>query len=225
LFGGYEVTRADVKTRVRANLDDNAVTFFTSIDIDDSLTDAYYWSSAFANTIEKTANISFQQDCPYYNLQLIIPDHFAVTGVYDLKRHRFLTYRSRQELTHIHNSYEIWHGPPEYFFIHSQNQLFIAPQPLNISSLTQTAEQDLKIFYRAFDDNVIDDFHHSYRLPIQGEDCLEFYATADLLEQAQEWSKAQFYWDKFYAQLITSKIAIRDRPMPALLNAMAGIKL
>lgn len=219
------MTRGEVKTRVRANLDDAAVTFFTSIDLEESIEDAYYWSSAFANTIEKTANISFQQNCPYYNLQTIIPDHFAVTGVHDLARNKFLTYKSRQELISLNNEYEMWHGPPEYFYIHSQNYLFIAPQPLGVASLTQTANQDLKIFYRAFDDNVIDDFHHHYRLPIQGEDCLEFYATADLLEQAQEWSKAQLYWDKFYSQLTTSKIAIRDRPMPALINGMAGVTL
>lgn len=218
------MTRGEVKTRVRANLDDAAVTFFTITDIEDSLSDAYYWSSVFANTIEKTANISFQQTCPYYNLQTIIPDHFAVTGVYDLARNRFIPYKSRLELIQLNNHYEMWHGPPEYFFIHSQNYLFITPQPLNISSLTQTTNQDLKIFYRAFDDSV----HHdssAYRLPLQGEDCLEFYATADLLEQAQEWSKAQFYWDKFYSQLTVSKIAIRDRPMPALINGMAGVTL
>jgi len=219
------MTRGEVKARVRANLDDNAVTFFTAIDIEDSLADAYYWVAAFANTIEKTQNISFQTNCPYYNLARIIPDHFAVTGVFDIARSRFLQYKSRQELTQLNNHYEIWHGPPEYFFVHSQNYLFIGPQPLNVNSVIQSGEADIKIFYRAFDDNVIDDFHHSYRIPIQGEDCLEFYATADLLEQAQEWSKAQMYWDKFYKQLVLEKIAIRDRPMPALINAMAGVTL
>jgi hypothetical protein len=219
------MTRGEVKARVRANLDDNAVTFYTATDIDDSLADAYYWSSIFANSIEKTKNISFQQSCPYYNLQLIIPDHFAVTGVYDLARSRFLPYKSRQELTSLNHLYETWAGPPEYFFVHSQNYLFIGPQPLNVASLVQTGEANLKIFYRAFDDNISDDFHHQYRIPVQADDCIEFYATADLLEQAQEWSKAQFYWDKFHQQLIVGKIAIRDRPMPALLNGFAGIRL
>jgi hypothetical protein len=218
------MTRGEVKFRVRANLDDNAVTFYTSIDIEDSIADAYYWSSIFANTIEKTKNISFQKNCPYYNLSVIIPDHFAVTGVYDLARNHFLSYRSRQDLINLNHSYEIWAGPPQHFFVHSQNYLFIGPQQINITSVGQSGNADLKIFYRGFDDNVIDD-HHSYRLPIQGEDCIEFYATADLLEQAQEWSKAQVFWDKFHSQLITEKIAIRDRPMPALVNGMAGVRL
>ena len=218
------MTRGEVKARVRTNLDDVQVTFFTALDIEDSLSDAYYWSSVFANTIEKTKNISFQKDCPYYSLQTIIPDHFAVTGVYDLSRKRFLPYKSRLDLIGINSNYEMWHGPPEYFFVHSQNYLFIGPQPLNIASSVQSGDLDLKIFYRAFDDSVISDIDR-YRLPLQGEDCIEFYATADLLEQAQEWTKAQFYWDKFHSQLITSKIAIRDRPMPALINAMAGVTL
>ena len=218
------MTRAEVKTRVRANLDDNAVTFFTSIDIDDSLSDAYYWSSVFANTVEKTQNISLQKDCPYYNLQKIIPDHFAVTGVYDMQRDRFLSYKSRIELIGIRGNYEVWPGPPEYFFIHSQNYLYLGPQAIGILSAGQTAQADLKLFYRAFDDAVTSDSDR-FRLPVQGEDCIEFYATADLLEQAQEWTKAQYYWDKFHSQLITSKIAIRDRPMPALINAMAGVTL
>lgn len=218
------MTRAEVKTRVRANLDDNAVTFFTATDIEDSLSDAYYWASIFANTVEKTKNISFQKDCPYYNLQTIIPDHFAVTGVYDFARDKFLSYKSRLELIGLRANYEVWPGPPEYFFIHSQNYLFIGPQPLNIASAGQSGNIDFKIFYRAFDDEVTSD-NGQYRLPLQGEDCIEFYATADLLEQAQEWTKAQFYWDKFHSQLITSKIAIRDRPMPALINAMAGVTL
>jgi hypothetical protein len=88
----------------------------------------------------------------------------------------------------------------------------------------QTTNKDLKIFYRAFDDNIIDDLH-PYRIPPQGEDCLEYYATADLLEQAQEWTKAQMYWDRFYQQLITEKIAIRDRPMTALIHSLAGVSL
>jgi len=218
------MTRSEVKTRVRANLDDLAVTFFTATDIEDSVADAYYWSSIFANTIEKTQNISFQKDCPYYNLQLILPDHFAVTGVYDFARDRFLPYKSRLELIFLRSNYEMWPGPPEYFFIHSQNYLFIGPQPIGIASAIQTTNRDLKIFYRAFDD-AVDSDNGLYRLPLQGEDCIEFYATADLLEQAQEWSKAQYFWDKFHSQLITSKVAIRDRPMPALINAMAGVTL
>jgi len=218
------MTRGEVKTRVRSNLDDLGITFYTVTDIEDSIADAYYWSSIFANSIEKDANISFQKDCPYYNIQQIIPDLFAVTSVYDLARNRFLVFKSRQELIQLRLTYETWPGPPEYFFIHSQNYLYIGPQPLNISSTIQTAKADLKLFYRAFDDKVTDDTK-SYRIPPQGEDCIEFYATADLLEQAQEWSKAQLYWDKFYKQLAVSKIAIRDRPMPALINGFAGVKL
>jgi len=219
------MTRSEVKTRVRANLDDLAVTFFTATDIEDSLFDAYYWASVFANTIEKTKNISFQKDCPYYHLQTIIPDHFAVTGVYDVIRERFLRYKSRIELVFLRSNYEVWPGPPEYFFIHSQNYLFIGPQQINVPSVAQSSQVDLKIFYRAFDDVATASDNGVFRIPIQGEDCIEFYATADLLEQAQEWTKAQFYWDKFHSQLITSKIAIRDRPMPALVNAMAGVTL
>ena len=215
------MTHAEVSARVRQNLDDAGITFYKPIDIDDSLSDAYYWASIFANTIEKTANISFQPKCPYYNLLAVIPDLFAVTGVYDLTRDRFLTYANRRDMSGLRSDYECWPGPPEYFFIHSQNYLFIGPQPTE-SSLPFVPERGLKIFYRAYDDTVIPT---NYRLPIAGQDCLEFYATADLLEQAQEWSKAQDFWDRFYKQLVAEKIAIRDRPMPALLNALAGVRL
>jgi len=218
------MTRAEVKARVRSNLDDAGITFYTATDIEDSLQDAYYWTSIFANTVEKTVDISFENSAAYYNLLSIIPDLFAVTGVYDIARKKFLSYCPRLELISITDKYEVWPGIPQFFFIHSQTFMYIGPQPANVVSLVQTTNKDLKIFYRGFDLNVIDDLH-TYRIPVQGEDCLEYYATADLLEQAQEWSKAQEYWDKFYGQLITQKIAIRDRPMPALINALAGVKL
>ena len=215
------MTHAEVSARVRSNLDDAGITFYKPVDINDSLTDAYYWASIFANTIEKSANIPFQPRCPYYNLLVAIPDLFAVTGVYDLSRDKFLTYANRLDLSLLRSDYECWNGPPEYFFVHSQNYIYIGPQPIE-SSAPFTPETGLKIFYRAYDDTVAP---ISYRLPPQGEDCLEFYATADLLEQAQEWSKAQEFWNKFHSQLVAEKIAIRDRPMPALINTMAGVKL
>lgn len=218
------MTRGDLKTRVRINLEDAGITFYTATDIEDSLQDAYYWTSVFANTIEKSVDISFQTSCAYYNLSSIISDLFALTGIFDIARNRFLCYKSRLDLILIRHDYEKWSGPPEYFFVHDQNYTFIGPQPPNIVSAVQTSDRDLKIFYRAYDDHVTSDAH-SYRIPIQGEDCLEFYAVADLLEQAQEWTKAQVFWDKFYEQLGREKIAIRDRPMPALLNALAGVRI
>ena len=209
------MTEAEVTRRVRANLDDAAITFYTQTDISDSLRDAYYYSSIFANTIEKTATITLIPYTPYYNLSVLIPDHFAITGVYDISRSRFLSYLGRRELSQMRSDYECWKGPPEFFNIHSQTYLFIGPQPFNGSP-------KLKLFYRAFDDSTP---AANYRLPVEGEDCLEYYATADLLEQAQEWTKAQYFWDKFHSQLVLNKIAIRNRPMPALINALAGVKL
>ncbi len=218
------MTRSDAKARVRANLDDAGITFFTATDIEDSLQDAYYYTSCFANTIEKSVDISFTKDNPYYTLSSIIPDLFAVTAVYLISSKQFLQYKSREELKGSRRDYENWRGVPEFFCVLGPHRIGLFPQPANVVSVTQTANKDLKIFYRAFDDAVTSDTA-TYRLHQDVENVLEYYATADLLEQAQEINAAQTWWDRFYKDLRNSKTLIRNRPLPALLNTFQGVRL
>jgi hypothetical protein len=218
------MTRGEAKLRVRSNLDDAGITFFSATDLEDALQDAYYFTSCFANTIEKSVDISFTANNPYYTLSSIIPDLFAVTAVYLISRKEFLQYKSRAELRAARRDYENWPGTPEFFFIHGPHRIGIFPQPPNVVSQVQTSDKNLKIFYRAYDDSVTSDTF-SYRVPAAAAELLEYYATADLLEQAQEWTAAGGWWDKFYDKLTRSKLLIRNRPLPALVNSFGGVRL
>ena len=186
-------TRLEIYSSVRENLYDSGVTFFSVEDINRSIQDGYNLIAAVCGTTDKSTHFP-QIATPYYDLSVHIPDFYSIIGIYNKATNRWLSFLPVTGLDRLRSDWELWNGEPEYYHPVDFKRLCLVP--FN-SSPTNT----LYIWYKAkapiLSDTSVPD------IPTQNDDILEFYSTADLLEQAREFKKAQIYWEQYRASLPT----------------------
>lgn len=191
-------TRLQIKTTVRVNLDDAGVTFYSDDDLTESIQDAYDDVVANSQCVTKVAdNLNWIANLSYYNpiVNLSITDYMAVVAIFNYSTNRWL----RDDLVlrdfdRLRRDWENWVGTPQFWTPSDPLHFAIAPK-------YSDAGGTFKIVYWATAPTLADDTG-TFLLASDVNNLIEFYTTADMLEQAQEYSKATEYWDKYYESLV-----------------------
>ena len=89
---------ADIKVKIRENLSDNAVTWYSDVSVTDSVQDSYNLFSALTRPINKTTFFPLIAG-PHYALTDSIPDLYIVQGIYNPLTNLWLQYCSTTELS------------------------------------------------------------------------------------------------------------------------------
>jgi hypothetical protein len=210
------MTKSELVNAIRLGLDDLGITFYSTTDISDSISDGYALVTALAKTVESVTTLSYSTISPYYDFPSLVPDFFALVALYDNSYKRYLEYCPRPVLFAQTQRYELWNGHPTLFTVIDYRRTLILP------SLTASAGA-FKIFYRSFGPALSDGT--ILRIPKEAEQSVLYYAIADLLEQAQEFIKAQEQWALFYNSLSQGQSSMMNRSMPALITSFKGTKL
>ena len=200
------MTFANIKDDIRGNLDDAGVTFYSNDDLTESLQDAYDDVVFQTQCIIKKQSLNFPVG-PYLDLSEYIEDFMGVCAIFNQNTNRFL----RDDLTlrdfdNLRIDWELWNGTPDFWAPATFNIIAISPAYLSKMS-------GLDIYYFAKAPFVIDTA--TPLISVDFLDLLEDYSTADLLEQAEEFTKASRHW-KTYIERIpdyrerTKKLAKRD---------------
>jgi hypothetical protein len=191
-------TRGQLKATVRVNLDDAGITFFSENDLNDSFQDAYDDIVCLTQCIPQVADgLSWLANLCYYNpiSDLGVTDYLGVIAIFNYSTNRWL----RDDLTlrdfdRIQRNWENWQGTPQYWVSSDPLHFAIAP---NYGSVPQGL---FKLVYCATAPALIDDTS-TFLIASDMQDLIEFYTTADMLEQAQEYNKALDYWEKYYEHI------------------------
>src|SRR6266705_129132 len=186
------MTFAQLKTNIRNSLNDNGITFYSADDINDSVDDSYQEIAALTQCIIKKTIVSFQTT-PYYDFKVLgINDFLAVTAIFNNNNNRWLrdniTYR---DLDLLRSNWETWVCTPSFWLPASYKYTIIVPNYSNISGL-----QPFDLYYWATAPAVVD-----ANTPLIANDMqklIEWYGIADLIEQAEEFTKASIYWQQFF---------------------------
>lgn len=183
------MTRAQLRTAVRSNLNDSGVTFFDDDNINQSLQDGYNEIAVKCRCIQKSVLVNQVANSPYYDfLTLGVTDYLGAFAIFNQETQFWL----RDDVTlrdydRIRRDWEMWVGQPQFWAPHSLKYVAIAP------SLAAVSGQQFTLWYWA----TAPIFTADSDVPLIATDTqnlLEFYATADLLEDAAEPIKASIYW-------------------------------
>jgi len=178
------MTRNQLATLVRANLDDAGVTFYSAAAINDSIQDAYARLVAEFGLIEKQTSVSFTSNLTYYDFSSLIPDFLAVTSIFNLNTKMWLDPVSTLFMDQLRWDWEIAVGTPQWFIPINFRLVAVTP---HYSSATGT----MLVFYKA--QAPILGANDIIQIPDEYLGILESMATADGLEQSREFVKAQKY--------------------------------
>lgn len=208
-------TRGDIKADVKINLDDTGVTFYTNDDLNNSLQDAYDDIACLTQCITKAVQLPWVSNLSYYNFadDFNITDYLGCTAIFNYVSNVWL----RDDLTirdfdRIRRDWELWIGTPQFWapsdpkriaiaakYTGGSNGAFFAGAFSNAFFLGQPSPSlgTFKLIYWAQAPVLVDD-NSTFLIASDMQNLLEFYSTADRLEDAQEYVKANEYWEKYY---------------------------
>lgn len=185
------MTRGQLITNIRANLNDAGVSFYTATDLTDSLQDGYDDVAAQSKCIVKSSTINWQNGLSYYDfISLSVSDYLGCTAIFNNNNNLWLEdFYTRFQVDNEDPHWEITEGEPRLWI--PINFKYIAVYP---RKTTATGNFSLKYWAKAPTMTLDSD------IPLIATDkheLMEFYTTADLLEQGEEYSKAATYWQEY----------------------------
>lgn len=186
------MTRDQIAARVRFNLNDSGITFYSADDINDSLQDGYNEVVALARTIEATATLNLTANLSYYNFSTLITNYLHVVAIYNNVTLQWLDYLPLKVLQELDARWEIRSGQPKFFTVLDDSYVALYPK------VTTTAGTML-VVYKAMANTLVG--ATAPTIPDSHQIILEHYSTMDLLEQDEEFVKAQEWMDEYFNQL------------------------
>ncbi len=197
--------RGQVVTNVRENLEDQGVTFFTYIDILESIQDGYDDIAAVTGCIQRDAIITLDADTTYHDFLGLVPDFLGLVAVYNLTTNRWVEFQQLKGYDRIRIDWETWQGSQcEFGAISNFRYVCLIPR----------SSSQLQVFYRATAPKLLTD-SDTFLIHLDEQTLLEQYATADLLDSAEEYNKADMIWSEYFADLVkysdrVHKLALSD---------------
>jgi hypothetical protein len=192
------MTFSEIKTRVLQSLNDPGSVYFSETDLNFSLTDAYDDTFIFARPQVKSVTLSFVTKQVYYDFRgLGVSDYLGTVAIFNNNNNCWLDDScTLLDFERERDDWEIWTGQPEFWAPVSFDKIAIAPHH-------ETAVGDFDLYYWSVAPDIEDSesplfssIHHKI---------LEFYMAGDLLEQKEEYTKAQAYWSLYFQYLAALK--------------------
>lgn len=198
------MTRDQITAKVATQLGDNNV-FYEADDLNDSIQDGYAEVAGITGCIFKATTVNIEANLSYYDFGALISDYLAVTAMFNPQTKRWMTPVSVRQLEDIREDWELATG--NSFLFWPVNFRFVAIYP----RLTVSSGQ-LYVYYRAQADVLTGS--STPQIPEEHQAVLESYVTGDLLEQAEEFTKAQIEFDNYEKSILALRYAVRKFRLP-----------
>ena len=142
LVNRMALTRDDIAARVRSNLHDSCITYYSADDINDSIQDGYDEVVAIARTITNDSAITLTDETSYYNLASLISDYIHVVALFNDNTSRWFDYYAHVLLRELRSDWELAKGESEGFTVWDGRWISVFPR------LT-TASGTFTVIYKA----------------------------------------------------------------------------
>lgn len=179
------MTRDDIATRIRFNLNDAGITFYSANDVNNSIQDGYDEVVAIAQPIELLSVLNWTGELVYYNFSNLISRYLRPIAIFDNRSNRWLENKGLPFLQSQRIDFESVSGPPFWYHVLDFNYTVFNPR-------YQDTSGTFDVLFKAAANTLIGSDVPS--LPNSLVRILELYGTADLLEQNEEYEKAERYW-------------------------------
>jgi hypothetical protein len=192
------VTIRDIFNEVQTDLFEAGLKWFSQDDIFAAIQSACDKVNALLGLIDHTTFIP-QIGSPYYDFRQI-PDFMYVTGIYNPSTLLWLEGMSYRMMKAVYQTYLAF-GNPQYYNIADFYRLTIWP-------FNTVGSGVLFVVYKAIYPKIFipgpnyngDGYYNWDHIPLLpysiAKQVLEYFAVADLMEQAREFSKAKLWWGK-----------------------------
>ena len=182
-FGSIMIVQSIID-KIKTNLDELGLSYFSEEDILQVIQDGYDEIATLTGCIEKSTTYPMINDLIYYDFSVGIADFYAVVGIWNNNTKRWLSPRTLKEAQLIRSDWELMDGEPDNFIVSSFKLVGVFPTNAIVTG-------SFIIFYNALAETLT--MTSTPTIPPKHFNILEEYAMASLLEQSQEFVKAQTY--------------------------------
>jgi hypothetical protein len=182
------MTRDQAASKIRRNLNDLGITYYSENDLNESIQDGYDEIVVFCECIEARYDVPFVNNTTYYNLRNTVPNYYRIIKIRDIDKNRFLDPASARGENFYRDDWEIVNSDPREFVI-------AGPDYVGMSGRSSVATGSFTVFYKATAETLGP--NSVLRISDKFINLIIDYCTADLLEQNEEYQKAARYWDKY----------------------------
>lgn len=205
-------TRGQLKADVQDNLTELNLNYFSDDDLNQSFQDAYDDIVILTQCIQKQSTQNWVSNLSYYNFQSLgITDYLGTIAIFNNVTNLWLRDDlSLKDFDRIRRDWETWIGTPQFWAPSDPLNIAVAAKYLaSVSTVsafwsgtfgpaffidtTYGTLGTFVLYYWALAPTFVSDND----IPLVASDMQVLftnYVTADLLEQAQEFTKAQDYW-------------------------------
>ena len=209
-------TRGQVKAEVQNNLIELNFNFYSDEDLNNSVQDAYDDITILTQCIQKKITLPWISNLSYYNFTNQLPDYLGTIAIFNNVTNQWLRDDlSLKDFDRIRRDWENWIGTPLFWAPSDPDRIAIAAkyfganilygafdfasfnnQAFFINNSVQFSLGTFNLFYWALAPMLISD-SDTFLIASDKTTALTRYCTADLLEQAQEFNKAQTFWQPY----------------------------
>ena len=183
------MTRDQIADLLRINLEDGGITYYSADDVNDSIQDGYDDIAVVSGCIQKSADVDFIDNLTYYNFSVLISDYYTVVAIYNNTQKRWMDPTDRREMNTLRRDWETITGQPSMFFPMDSRRVMVMPRMV-------VASGNMTVFYRATAPTLAGG--DTPLIHVDEQKLLEWYATGDLFDQAEEYIKAEIWWSKYF---------------------------
>lgn len=211
-------TRAQIKADVQSNLTDLNLNYFSEADLNDSIQDAYDDIVILTQCIQKKITLDWISNLSYYNFNnLGVIDYMGTIAVFNNVTNLWLRDDlSLKDFDRIRRDWELWIGTPIFWAPSDPKHIAISAKYLLPASTggaffggafyggafftgsSTTVTLGTFILYYWAQAPVLASDSDTFLIASDMDQLLTQYVTADLLEQAQEYTKADGYWKSYF---------------------------
>ena len=220
-------TRGEVKAEIQNNLIELNFNFYSDLDLNNSIQDAYDDIVILTQCIQKKVTLPWLSNLSYYNFNSLLPDYLGTIAIFNNVTNQWLRDDlNLKDFDRIRRDWENWIGTPMFWAPSDPYRVGIAAKPLGgnpipVPPIIMPGAFDKASYSDAFFVEVVIpqppilpnlgtfNLHYWAQAPVLSSDSDHFliasdvdtaltrYCTADLLEQAQEYNKAQSFWQPY----------------------------
>lgn len=202
---GY--TRLQLREILQVNLAEAGLNtgYYSDSELNDSIQDAYNEVVAKSYCLVKSTTLNFVANTNYYDfISLGVSDFMGTIAIFNNLTNWWL----RDDLTlrdadRIRRDWETWYGSAQFWTPHSLKYTIILPKQL-------IAIGTFKLIYWAMAPTLASD-SDTFLIADDANTLLEQYCTADMLETAEEPSKAMTWWTHYFNSLEQYKARCRNQ--------------
>lgn len=207
-------TRLDFQTKIQQNLNDAVGVFFNPTDVQESIQDIYTEVILETQCVESVGTINFTGGGLYYDLYSAtaqLPGFWRASRLYNHDTNRWLRCVDSRVYDKFRFDWETANATPWFAYIVNFQYISFFPHWTGGVQLGETSTFD--VFYKIGQDVLVDD-NQFLQIPDPYSRVIESGASADLLEQIQEFQKAEEYWEDYNEIVQKLKNHVPSRMLP-----------